>query len=72
MDGKKKKANPPREPTANISVLSSKLILAYVSFEGVFLELLSNIRFYFNSIRKKSVLLRAITDILLKGNSIDD
>lgn len=25
---KKKNANPPREPTANISVLSSKLVLA--------------------------------------------
>ena len=46
MGGEKKRRkfiiSPPREPTTNILVWPSKLVLASMSFEEVFLELLSS------------------------------
>ena len=53
MGGKKKRKSiisPPREPTTNILLWPSKLVLASMSFEEVFLELLSNIKQILNFI----------------------
>ena len=64
MGGKKKRKSiisPPREPTTNILLWPSKLVLASMSFEEVFLELLSNIKQILTlfHLGKKSVPLRS-------------
>lgn len=54
MDGKKKKRgkckiSPPASPLLTLGHCLLKSVLADMSFEGVFLELLSNFIFYFYS-----------------------